>query len=224
MQRAFKTNEIENWLLGFRDVNAYYYFALLCLLQGALIFVQEDVVGFRSDFFTLIQTIGDEGGSTMLSFLWTLKIILGYLAIPIVYLFKCGGVALVLWLSAFGFGYKISFKFFFKLSLFCQPIFFIQPLLKIIWFGFISEDYSQVDLDTFFPLSLFALSSPEQPGFWQDLSIWISLPEMAFWYLLSVGIRLKYYRTLRQAFTMVASGYILFSVLFLWFSSVVFAS
>ena len=217
-------NGLEQWIIQNRKFNPYVLFVILCLIKAVMIFLQEDLLGYRADFFVDISSIGNEEASAMLSVMWSVKIFLGYASIPLYYLLKFFVVGLILWLGAFGFGYRIPFSFLFKLAMGAQVVFFIPEILKVLYFGIFSPQYGLDEFNSFQLLSFLVFidveeSSPLLINFFE----WLSLAQVLFIYLLSVGIRLKYHRTLKEAFRVVATSYIPASLFWIFFYSVVFA-
>ena len=214
--------EFENTLVSLGQVNPYLFFVVLCLIKGLFIFTEQDLLGYRSDFFVDISSLGNQEAET-LSLLWQAKILLGYLGIPIYYLIKFLSVGLVLWLGAFGFGWRISFPFLFKLAMFSQLAFFIPDLVKILYFGFISEEYTMADYSFFRPLSLLGLL-PDDIGspFLINLADWINLGQLVFMALLAKGIQLKYSRTFKQSVYLALLSFLPASLFWVFFYSAVF--
>ncbi len=215
---------LEKWILENRKFNPLVLFIILCLIKAVLIFLQEDLLGYRADFFVDISSLGDEETSAMLSLMWSIKIFLGYASIPLYYISKFSVVALILWLGSFGFGYRIPYPFLFKLAMGAQVVFFVPELVKILYFGFASSQYGVDEFNAFQPLSfLVFIDVSESSPFIINLLEWLSIPQVLYVYLLSVGIRLKYRRTLKQAFAVVGGSYVPVSLFWIFFYSVVFA-
>lgn len=151
-------NSQRNWLHTFLDQDGRVVFLALCIVQIALIFIQEDIIGFRADFFDLLRDTGNTG---MLYLLLRLKEIGGYIIVPLQIFMQLFFAGLMLWIGTFTFGYKIEFKASLKISALSYIAFFVPQILKILWFGFINRDYSQFGLDHFHNFSLAVFWSPE---------------------------------------------------------------
>ncbi len=217
-------NGFEKWILDNRNFNPYLFFLLLCLLKAGTIFLQEDLLGYRADFFVDISGIGDPQASAMMSLMWSIKIGLGYFSIPFYYLMKFSVVGLVLWLGSFGFGYRIGYRFLFKLAMVAQLAFFIPDFFKILYFGIFSPQYGMEEFNAFQPLSMMSLIDVEESSAMMiNLAEWLSLAQVFYMYLLAVGIRLKYDRTLKQALSLVSASYVPASLFWIFFYSIVFA-
>jgi hypothetical protein len=222
--KPFQTNNFEQWILKNRGFNPSLFFLILCLGKALLIFLQEEVLGYRADFFVDISSLGDEEASAMISFMWQLKILLGYLSIPIYYALKFSVVGLILWLGAFGFGYKIGFKFLFRLAMTSQIVFFIPDVVKILFFGLVSQEYGIDDFNTFQPLSLVGyLDVKDHSALMINFSEWFSISQFLYLLLLVIGIRLKYRREFNDAFYLVALSFLPASLFWVFFYSVVFS-
>lgn len=157
----------KNWLITYLDQDGRVIFLALCIFQVALIFIQEDIIGFRADFFDLLEDTGNVG---MLYWLLRLMEIGGYIVVPLKILTQIFFTGLMLWVGTFTFGYKIEFKASLKISTLAYAAFFVPQILKILWFGFINRDYSEFDLDHFHNFSLAIFWSPEnRHGLFVDL-------------------------------------------------------
>lgn len=119
---------------------------MLCILQMALIFIQEDIIGFRADFFDLLEDVGETGAAY-----WFLRMVEigGYLWVPFQIAIQTALTAMLLWFGTFAFGYKASYRSLWKSAIYSYPFIFVSQILKILWFGFIDRDYEQFDLDYF---------------------------------------------------------------------------
>jgi hypothetical protein len=223
-KEPFKPNNFEKWVLKNGNFSPGFFFLVLCLVKALLIFLQEEILGYRADFFVDISSLGDQEASAIISFMWQLKILLGYLSIPLYYLLKFSVVALILWLGAFGFGYKIGFRFLFRLAMVSQLVFFIPDLVKILFFGFVSQEYGMDEFSTFQPLSLVGYIDIQNHGaFMVNFSDWFSLSQFLYILLLITGIRLKYRRHFKDAFYLVGLSYLPASLFWIFFYSVVFS-
>ena len=147
-----------NWFsLGTRPV-----FLMLCIVQMALIFIQEDIIGFRADFFDLLEDIGETG----MAYLFLRAVELGgYLIVPFQIALKTALIGMLLWFGTFAFGYKASYKSLWRAAILAVPMDFVQQILKILWFGFVDTNYEQFDLDSFHNFSpTFLLSESMYDG------------------------------------------------------------
>jgi len=222
--KPFKTNNFEKWILKNRNFSPGLFFLILCLVKALMIFLQEEILGYRADFFVDISSLGDENASAMMSLMWQVKIFLGYVGIPIYYLLKFSVVGIILWLGAFGFGYKIEFKFLFRLAMVAQLAFLIPDLVKIFFFGFVSQEYGMDEFSAFRPLSFVGYIDVKNSGALMiNFFDWISLSQFLFILLLAIGIRLKYRREFKDAFYLVGLSYLPFSLFWIFFYSIVFA-
>ena len=149
------------WLNRYFEEDIRIVFLAVCIFQGVLIFIQEDIIGFRADFFELLNDIGDTGISYGI-----LKIIEigGYLFIPIQIAIRSLMIGLLLWLGTFAFGYKATYKSLFSLAIYSHIALFISQILKILWFGFVDRSYTQLDLDQFHNFSFLIFIPMESRG------------------------------------------------------------
>lgn len=69
----------KKWLNSYLEQDGRVIFLALCIVQVALIFIQEDIIGFRADFFDLLEDAGETG---ILYWLLRLQEIGGYLIVP----------------------------------------------------------------------------------------------------------------------------------------------
>ncbi|MEQ8519617.1 MAG: hypothetical protein RLN79_01035 [Cytophagales bacterium] len=141
----------KNWLNSYLEQDGRVIFLAFCIVQVALIFIQEDIIGFRADFFDLLEDAGETG---ILYWLLRLQEIGGYLIVPLKIFIQVFFAGLMLWIGTFTFGFKIDFKASVKIATLAYPTFFIAQLLKILWFGFINRNYTEFDLDHFHNFSM----------------------------------------------------------------------
>ena len=138
--------------------NLRIYFLSLCIVQMLLIFIQEDIIGFRADFFQILEKLDRTG----LEYAFLRLIEIGaYALVPLKILANALTVGFILWIGIFTFGYKAGFKEAFRVALLAYSVFFIPQILKIIWFGFIDRSYSESDLNHFHGFSLVYLLNKE---------------------------------------------------------------
>lgn len=130
--------------------NLKVYFLVLCIVQMLLIFIQEDIIGFRADFFEILEKLDRTGAEYI--FLRIVEIG-GYTYVPVKIIFNALSVGFVLWVGIFTFGYKASFNNGFRLAMLSYVVFFVPQILKILWFGFFDKDYTESDLDHFHGIS-----------------------------------------------------------------------
>ncbi len=172
------------WQNEIAELDGRIIFLLICILQAWLVFIQEDIIGFRADFFELLEDIGETG---VMYWLLRLMEIGGYLYIPLKIFIQIFSTSLMLWFGTFAFGYKAAFRPLMKISTIAYPVFFIQQILKILWFGFIDRNYDPFELDHFHNFSLLVFwPQDSRVGIVSELASWLNPGLIIYLWFLSL--------------------------------------
>ncbi|MCH6201778.1 hypothetical protein MMU07_19515 [Aquiflexum sp. LQ15W] len=99
-----------------------------------------------------------------------------------------------------------------------------MPIIsKILWFGFVSPDYTLDDFRGFYPLSLFAMFEPDLLDKWLHYPFkTINVFEIAYWFALAGSLSLVLSIAFQEMFRIVVLYY--GSYLVCWMLFVVFIS
>ena len=132
---------------------------------------------------------------------------LNYLWTPFGLLWKFTLTAFLLWMGAFAFGHKASFRQLWKYVLVAEFVFLFPELIRLLWFV-LDPPSSYAVIKNFYPLSLFSLMDPEDisPRYYYPLQA-INLFEFTYWLVLAAGIHMMTRRSLDQSFVLVACSY-----------------
>lgn len=146
---------------------------------------------------------------------------ISYLLLPIILLLKIALIAKIIDAGIFFIDKELSYGKLFSLVLRAEFIFLGIPILKFLWFYFIQTDFTLIDLQTFYPLSLlnFADISKLDQWFIYPLQI-LNLFEVAYWLILAYGIKRMLKIPYYQAFNAVMLSYGI--CLFIWIVAVMF--
>ncbi|HLT08989.1 MAG TPA: hypothetical protein VK014_15775 [Cyclobacteriaceae bacterium] len=147
---------------------------------------------------------------------------LDYLWTPFSLLWKFTLTAFTLWVGAFMGGLKISFRELWKFVMVAEVIFLFPELIRLLWF-FLARPESYLEVQTFYPLSLFSLADTEQvnPRYHYPLGA-LNVFEVAYWLILSVGVHTISRKSLSSSLAIVLCSYTLCFFLWLGFYAVVY--
>lgn len=183
-------------------------FILLCLITLLLLYIKIAFIENETAAFEFLQD-RPEG--------MILKIIAGLrlFSIPLIYLWKFTVIAFVIWVGCFMFGYRVTYRQCWGVVIGAEYIFLIPEVLKIMWFMVIETDPSYNDIGAFYPLSLmhfFDYYSIDKR--WAYPLRALNLFEIAYWYMLVIGINHYARKDQRYVWIIVSCSYIL--LFFLW--------
>lgn len=144
-----------------------------------------------------------------------------YVAVVIFYLFKILSVSICVFIGFFFLDKPIRFKSILSSVITADIVFFIPIMIKIIWFAFIVDHYSLMDIQQFYPLSLLNFFDTS------TIAIWLLYPlqivnafEVLFWFALAYQLKEYLKNDFTESFKFVLTTY--GSGLFVWVIFVVF--
>jgi len=166
------------------------------------------------------EQLGDEGSFTFFHLFNTLN----YLWTPFALLWKFTLTAFLLWVGAFVFGHKISYRALWKYVLVAEFIFIFPELIRLMWF-ILEPPQSYLEIKNFYPLSLFSLvdAGSVDPRYHYPLRS-INLFEIGYWFLLALGIHMLSRRSIEQSLVLVVCSYGLGFLLWLTYYMMVYKS
>ncbi|HSJ69473.1 MAG TPA: hypothetical protein VK921_17460 [Anditalea sp.] len=164
------------------------------------------------------EQLSDEGSFTFFHIFNTLN----YLWTPFALLWKFTLTAFLLWIGAFIFGHKISYRELWKFVLVAEFIFVFPELIRLMWFV-IEPPQSYLEIKNFYPLSLFSLvdASSVHPRYHYPLQT-INLFEIAYWFILGLGIHMLTRRTVEKSLFLVICSYGLGLIIWLTYYMMVY--
>jgi len=132
---------------------------------------------------------------------------LNYLWTPFSLLWKFTLTAFLLWLGCFAFGFKVSFAPLWQWVMVVEIIFLLSEIIRLLYFLVIPPE-TFTEIRQFHPLSLSALFNTENihQRFHYPLQA-LNLFELAYWYLLALGIHTFTRRSMARSFVLVLSSY-----------------
>ena len=132
----------------------------------------------------------------------------GFVVLPLLYLLKFFFITCVLLMGTFIAGYKVKFTDTFTITVLAEFVFMIPVIIKLIWFGFFSREYSLQDLLSFSPLSLESLVSTSADTPWiVPLVKSVNIFEFAHGLLLGYGLYQLIKGSLRHSMMLVVASY-----------------
>lgn len=172
------------------EVNKAYYFLFYCFLSVTLIFLSNHILVTEDLYYSFFnEQMSFERISEFIAVSKRIEWVI-YLIIPLYLLLKLFVVACCLSTGALLFGYNVNFSKFFYAALFADLVFIIAPILKLIWFGIISTEYSLTDLQYFLPLSALNLFDPSQLESWLVYPLQLlNIFEVLYWCSLAYHLK-----------------------------------
>jgi len=148
---------------------------------------------------------------------------LTYAILPLFNLCKFTLVATCLSLGYYLISDRWLFRPFFRVAIQAEFVLLVPGLVKILWFLFVQTDYTLVDLQIFYPLSLLSLvgANSVAPYLVYPLQV-LNLFELVYWLVLAYGLAQQLSWTLERGMSLVASAY--GTGLLLWIVLVMFIS
>jgi hypothetical protein len=191
-------------------------FVLLCLITFVLLYLKIAFIENETAAFEFLQ---DRSEGLILKTISAIK----YLSIPLVYLWKFTVIAFVIWVGCFMFGYRVTYKQCWGVVIAAEFVFILPELLKIIWFMFIETDPTYHDIRAFYPFSLMHFFSYETlDRRWAYPLRSLNIFEVAYWFLLVMGIHHYARKSKKYVWIIVAASYIPLFFLWLLFYAIVY--
>ena len=113
----------------FFEIDKRLYFVFLCLITFLVLLIKKNFVENETAAFEVLESRGQMGVLNLIN-------AFQYLTIPFFYLWKFTFTGFILWLGSFAFGYKISFRKCWQITMIAETLFLIPEMLKIIYFMF----------------------------------------------------------------------------------------
>lgn len=148
---------------------------------------------------------------------------LDYLWTPFALLWKFTLTAFTIWVGGFMAGYKLSFKSLWQFTMIAEVIFIFPEIIRLMWFVAVVPPENYQAIENFYPLSLFSIVDADQikPRFHYLLSA-LNLFEVAYWFLLAIGVHTISRRTFSRSLLIVLGSYTFCFFLWLGFYIVVY--
>jgi len=123
------------------------YFLAINILTFLILFAKKSLIENETIAFQILQEEGRFG-------IYSIFNSLQFLAIPIIYLYKSTIIGFILWIGAFMFGYKITYKQCWKIALIGETVFLLPEIIKVFWFILRPDDVNIWQIRAFYPLSI----------------------------------------------------------------------
>ena len=196
---------LKKWRKGLAyalDTDTIAYFLGLCIITFLVLFAKKGLVENQTIAFQILQEEGRFGIFQMLN---TLQ----FLAIPLIYAYKVTVIAFVLWVGAFMFGYRITYKQMWHVALVSETVFLLAEFVKIMWFVLIDRQPEIPEIISFYPLSLMNLFDPTMvtDNLKYPLKA-LNLFELLYWFVLIEAINITAGKKWSYAFAIVFTTYV----------------
>ncbi|MCH2197053.1 hypothetical protein [Kordia sp.] len=147
----------------------------------------------------------------------------GYLFIPILLLIKVSIIALVLDIGLFFFGEEMKYKTIFRAVVKAEFIFLGVIVIKTLWLYCFVPNYTLVDIQNFYPLSVLTFVNYENIASWLVYPLQtLNLFEVLYWFFLAYLISKQIKQSIGKGFSIVASSYGVSLVI--WVTGMIFLS
>lgn len=185
------------------------YFLALCIVTFLVLFAKKAIVENETVAFQILQEDGRFGIFQIFSNLQ-------FLAIPLIYTYKVTVIAFILWVGAFMFGYKITYKQMWRVALVAETVFLLPEFAKIMWFILMDHQPDIFEIRYFYPLSLINFFDAEMlsPQFHYPLKA-ANLFEILYWFVLIEAVHLTANKKWNYAMAIVFSTYVLGFIIWL---------
>jgi hypothetical protein len=144
-----------------------------------------------------------------------------YLSSVLYLLIKLCSITLILYTALFLSGYELSFEKLFRVTVFCEYIFMLPAVIKIIGFRNAYPEGNLMDWHKYFVLSSLSLF-PAAPADWYYTLQTFNVFEIVYWFLLAFGISRAAQLTFDHSLRIVVSSYL--PALIVWVALITFCS
>jgi len=198
-----------NALSNVLETKTMVYFLALCIVTFLVLFAKKALVENETVAFQILQEDGRFGIFQIFSNLQ-------FLAIPLIYTYKVTVIAFILWVGAFMFGYKITYKQMWRVALVAETVFLLPEFAKIMWFILMDHQPDIFEIRYFYPLSLINFFDAEiiSPQFHYPLKA-ANLFEILYWFVLIEAVHLTANKKWNYAMAIVFSTYVLGFIIWL---------
>lgn len=195
----------------FFEIDKRLYFVFLCLITFLVLLIKKNFVENETAAFEVLESRGQMGVLNLIN-------AFQYLTIPFFYLWKFTLTGFILWLGSFAFGYKISFRKCWQITMIAETLFLIPEMLKIIYFMYVFTDPNLFEIRAFYPFSLMNLVDYEEVASkWHYPLKALNIFEIIYWAILMYGIHFAVKKKREVAVLIVLFSYVPVFLLWLWF-------
>lgn len=195
----------------FFEIDKRLYFVFLCLITFLVLLIKKNFVENETAAFEVLESRGQMGVLNLIN-------AFQYLTIPFFYLWKFTFTGFILWLGSFAFGYKISFRKCWQITMIAETLFLIPEMLKIIYFMYVFTDPNLFEIRAFYPFSLMNLVDYEEVASkWHYPLKALNIFEIIYWAILMYGIHFAVKKKREVAVLIVLFSYVPVFLLWLWF-------
>ena len=200
----FREKFVNEWF----DFNSKLYFVLICVLMFIILFLKK---AFLIEEITAFEVLDERGEMGIFNIFFALE----YAVVPVFFAWRITVTTFLIWVGCFMFGYKLTFNKLWKLVLMLEIVFLIPEILKLLWFMTFETNPDYWDIRAFYPFSLMNLFDYEAIGKqWHYPLKALNIFEIGYWFLLVYGIYYLSGKSLKIAYAIVSSSYLLF--FFIW--------
>lgn len=201
----------EKKIREFFEIDKRLYFVFLCLITFLVLLIKKNFVENETAAFEVLESRGQMGVLNLIN-------AFQYLTIPFFYLWKFTLTGFILWLGSFAFGYKISFRKCWQITMIAETLFLIPEMLKIIYFMYVFTDPNLFEIRAFYPFSLMNLVDYEEVASkWHYPLKALNIFEIIYWAILMYGIHFAVKKKREVAVLIVLFSYVPVFLLWLWF-------
>jgi hypothetical protein len=192
------------------------FFILLLILFYSIRFLTNDILVKAIPGFEQLE----QDGSLSIFYIFNA---LNYIWTPFALLWKFTVVAFVIWIGAFSWGFKVSFRKLWQFVLVAEIVFIFPELIKLLYVMFTSEQLTPEEIKDYSPLSLFSWINPQTIAvkFHYTLKT-LNIFEILYWIILTLGFHSISKRSLKTSALVVLSSYVLGLVIWLVFYSITY--
>lgn len=177
------------------------FFILLLVLFYAIRFLTNDVLVKAIPGYERLQ----EDGSLSIFYIFNA---LNYLWTPFAFLWKFTVIAFIIWMGAFSWGHKVSFRKLWQFVMVAEFIFIFPELIKLLYLMTTSGQLTPEEMKGYYPTSLFSLvNAQEIPAKFHYPLRTINIFEILYLLLLILGFHNISKRSLKTSALVVLSSY-----------------
>ncbi|MFN8355779.1 MAG: hypothetical protein U0Y10_15080 [Spirosomataceae bacterium] len=157
-------------------------YCILNVIADKYIYTKEFYYRLLSDNFSIVQI--EKLLNSKKENIW-----IGYLLIPLNYLFKIAIISSEISLALYFTINRFEYKKVLKLVTTSEFIFLIPACIKLIWFLFIKTNFTPQELQNYYPLSLLSFVDLKSNDIWLSYPLKLgNLFEVIYWFLLSYSV------------------------------------
>lgn len=147
--------------------------------------------------------------------------LVGYAMIPLVVLFKIGGVSICLMIGTYMANVKIGIQAMYSTVLRAEYIHIFPSLALIVWFSLVQTEYSLEDIQNFAPLSILNLFDTSTLEAWEKYILGnINLTQVVYIIILAYFFSKETNKQFKEALRIVITSYV--PAVLIWTASVTF--